>query len=245
MKKLLHTLFIFKIELKLFLILSLTFILFTIIGTVSHEYGHYFVAKSLGYDAEVSYGYTNCNDEVARQFMDSVETKYPNKEDFKIDFPEKEKYISVAKKYSKDYFLITLGGPLQTMITGTLGLLFLYFKKEKFMGSKNNNLLSWLLVFISLFWLRQLANFLVWIASYFYSGDLSKSMDEIKATLYLQLPIGTFIFSTALIASLVLSFIIFKIIPKEKRITFIAAGLVGGILGYIFWLILIGPIVMP
>ena len=243
--KLLHTLFIFKIELKLFLILSLTFILFTIIGTVSHEYGHYFVAKSLGYDAEVSYAYTNFSDKKFDLFMDSIDSKYPNDEELKKDFPEKERYLTATKKHGKDYFLITLGGPLQTMLTGTLGLFFLYFKKEKFTGSKNNNLLSWLLVFISLFWLRQLANFLVWIASYFYSGDLSKSMDEIKATLYLQLPIGTFIFSTSLIASLVLSLIILKIIPKEKRITFIAAGLAGGILGYYIWLVLLGPIVMP
>ena len=243
--KLLHSLFIFKIELKLFFVLAFTFILFTIIGTVSHEYGHYFVAKSLDYDAEVSYAYTIWTDEIAEAFMDSVETKYPNKEDFKKDFPEKEKYNSVAKKYGKEDFLITLGGPFQTMLTGTIGLLFLYFKREKFNGSKKNNLMSWLLVFISLFWLRQLSNFLHWLVSYFFTGEFSMGGDEIRAALHLNLPIGTFAIGTAFIAAIILAFIILKIIPKEKRITFITAGLVGGMLGYYIWLVLLGPIVMP
>ena len=245
MMKLLYSLFIFKIELKLFLILSLTFILFTIIGTVSHEYGHYFVAKSLGYHAEVSYAFTNFSDEKFDLFIDSIDAKYPNNEDLKKDFPEKERYLTATKKYKEDDFLITLGGPFQTMLTGTLGLLFLNFKKEKFNGSKSNDLISWLLVFLSLFWLRQLSNFCLWMFKYFITGKFFINSDEVKVALYLHVQKGTFSTITALIASIFLAFIILKIVPKEKRITFITAGLVGGLLAYYIWLVLLGPIVMP
>lgn len=38
------------------IILSLGFICFTIIGTLSHEYGHIFVAQKLGYTTQLHYG---------------------------------------------------------------------------------------------------------------------------------------------------------------------------------------------
>lgn len=43
----------------------------------------------------------------------------------------------------------------------------------------------------------------------------------------------------------ILAVVIFKFIPIKQRLTFMAAGLVGGVTGFVFWLILFGKIIMP
>lgn len=46
-----------------FVFFTLLFILFTIIGTLSHEMGHIFVAKLLGYTTELHFGFMNTIEE--------------------------------------------------------------------------------------------------------------------------------------------------------------------------------------
>ena len=48
-----------SIDIKHLIYFSLGFVLFTIIGTVSHEYGNIIVAKSLGYETTLHYGSMN------------------------------------------------------------------------------------------------------------------------------------------------------------------------------------------
>jgi hypothetical protein len=48
-----------KFDLRLFVLLALGFIAFTVIGTVSHECGHYLAARCLGYKASLHYGSTS------------------------------------------------------------------------------------------------------------------------------------------------------------------------------------------
>ena len=111
--------------------MSLAFILSTIIGTVSHEFGHFTVAKSLGYSSTVSYGYTNWDDSKTRPFIDSVFSKYSKELEANLDFPRKKEFDLIQDKQIKDSFWITLGGPIQTMLTGTIGLLLLLNQKRK------------------------------------------------------------------------------------------------------------------
>ncbi len=48
-----------KIDIKYLKFITLGFVLFTIIGTISHELGHIIVAKSLGYETALYYGSMN------------------------------------------------------------------------------------------------------------------------------------------------------------------------------------------
>jgi hypothetical protein len=48
-----------RIDIKSLFILTIVFILFTAIGTVSHEYGHISVAKIYGYETSLHYGSMN------------------------------------------------------------------------------------------------------------------------------------------------------------------------------------------
>ena len=207
------TYFSFNSRLLFYLIAG--FVLATIIGTITHELGHYVVAKSLGYNAEINYGSTSW-------------TKKPNQ-----------------IKKDTDNFCISAGGPIETMATGSIGLLLLFIFRKKFYSADRLNLLQWVIVFTSLFWLRQTANFLTWIGGYMITGRFSLRSDEIILARLLNFPIWSISIVTAFAGILVLTLVVFKFIPALQRFTFLLAGIIGGIAGYIIWLHLLGPMIMP
>lgn len=198
----------------LFIWLFLSFIGATVIGTLSHELGHYVVAESLGYDAQIHYG-----------AMGVVQ--------------------SPADIRPSDGFWITFGGPLQTMLTGLIGLLLIFLYRERFRVAESLEVWQWLIVFIALFWLRQTANLTTWIGGYLWRGSWSGRGDEIRLARDLGIPEWTILSFTGLIGLIVLAFVIFKIIPDRQRWTFILAWLFGSITGYVLWLEVLGRVVMP
>lgn len=209
--------FSFTIDFKLLFLLIITFVLFTIIGTVSHESAHFIAAKIVGLDAILHYGSTSI---IIPDDFDGIITK------------------SVR-------FFVTLGGPLQTIFTGSLGLILLIFNRKKIISSKNLKIIHWAYVFLSLFWLRQTFNFITLITKYFIKGRYSKQMDEIKLARDLDIHDFSILIPTAFIGILVTFYVIFKYIPYNQRFTFIISGLIGGILGFYLWLILFGKYILP
>ncbi|HXD93697.1 MAG TPA: hypothetical protein VNX01_10815 [Bacteroidia bacterium] len=201
---------------RLFIGLFLAFIVATIIGTISHELGHYFVAKLFGYKAEINYAYTYWTpdnpDEIVP--LDNV-------------------------------FFITLGGPMQSMLTGTMGLILLYIFRNLFDIMHRLTFGQWTIIFLSLFWLRPTANLFTWIVGYILTGQFSSNGDEVELAKYLQLPNWTILTLTAIIGIIVLTVIVFKFIPTKQRMTFLISGLTGGITGYFLWLMLLGKYIMP
>lgn len=209
--------FSFTIDFKLLFSLIITFVLFTIIGTVSHETGHYLAAKIVGLDVIVHYGSTST---IIPDDFDGIITK-------------------------SELFLVTLGGPLQTIFTGTLGLSLLLYNRKKIISLKKLKIIHWFYIFLSLFWLRQSFNFITLITKYFIKGRYSKQMDEIKLARNLDIHDFSILIPTAFIGLLVAFYIISKYIPYNQRFTFIVSGLIGGILGFYFWLILFGKFILP
>jgi hypothetical protein len=204
------------IDRRLFLYLTIGFVLATIVGTLTHEFGHYITAKLLGFDAHIKYAstyYTKSN---------------PNQ--------------SFGRS---DIILITLGGPIQTMLTGTIGLFFLCIYHKSYRIAQQLSFIQWTLIFISLFWLRQTANFFTGLGTYIIFGKVSNHSDEIRLDRYFGLHGWTLTTLTATIGIIVLSIIVFRLIPLKQRLTFILSGLIGGISGYILWLYILGPKLIP
>lgn len=200
---------------RLFIWLFISFVIATVIGTFTHECGHYIVAKILGFDAKISYK--------------STEWKQSNP--------------NQVVKYS-DEFYILIAGPIETMLTGTIGLFFLFFSRKSFNKVMKLSVWQWILVFFSLFWLRQTANLVGSIGLYFITGNLNNHNDEIRLAGLMQLPIWTISILTGVIGSVVLAVVVFIFIPMNQRITFIASGFTGGVAGYVFWLILFGKFLL-
>ena len=200
----------FKIDKRLLFLLSLTFIGATVIGTISHEFGHYLAAKIMGLDAHINYAMTWLTNNNQMSFSQEA--------------------------------WFTLAGPLQTMLTGTIGFFFLYC------SPKPTSQLSpgqWTLVFLTLFWLRQSANFIVVAGTSILTGKTRETEDEIKLSHYLNWPEWSIISASGLAGFIVLAFVLFKFIPKSQRLTFILSGLIGGISGYLLWLVYFGKLIMP
>ena len=196
--------------------LILGFMASTIIGTISHEAGHYITAKALGYHARINY-------------MSTIDILLING---KLTDP-------------KERMLITLGGPVQTILTGTIGLVLLFFFRRSFQSASKLNLKQWLIIFITLFWLRQTANFVIWVSNYFINGQFLTRGDEVKLARYFGLPEATIVTITALAGAIILFTVIFKFIPIALRFTFISAGLIRGIAGYLLWFGGLGEMIMP
>jgi hypothetical protein len=211
-----HNLFGSKFERRTFLYLIFGFIVAVIVGTVSHELGHYGVAKVMGLDASLSYGWVSI---------------YP---------PHSERIITES-----EWFLITLGGPLQTMLTGTIGLGLIFLLRTDFLSAQKLSFTQWTLVFITFFWSRQSANFLTEVILSLTTEDLLCTSDELKLSQFLQLPDYALSYVTGIIGFFILSLVFFKFIPRAQRLTFISAGIVGSPLGIFLWFGWLGKILLP
>ncbi len=201
-----------KFQLKSFSFLSVAFFLTVIIGTLTHEMGHYLAAKLLGYSAEIHFDRTS------------------------YIIPEIEKITHL------DQLLVTIGGPFQTIIFGTIGYIIL-LKGAK---TKEFTIIQWVAVFLSFFWSRELFNL---ISGLFY-GILNKSEsffggDEAIISKLLHLPTYFFSILLGLIGLIILIDVTFRLIPKTIRIEFISSGLVSCFIGYYVWMYQLGSLILP
>jgi len=247
-----------SIDIKHLIFISLGFVLFTIIGTVSHEYGHIIVAKSLGYETTLRYvsmsyypkGYSDDKDVKAFKNLtkDYVGIEYDS---WPKEIKEKAKEYNniLEKRYwnekSNNGLFITIGGPLQTTLTGTIGLLILIWRRKS-IYKNGMKTLDWLVVFLSLFWLREVFNLVTSIGGELISSNgIWFGGDELHISQELNLWSGTIPIILATLGIAIAIYVIFKIIPKKIRLTFILSGIIGGIMGFILWMNIIGPKILP
>ena len=222
---------------------SVAFILFTIVGTLTHEYGHIAVAKTLGYETTLHYGSMNWDRSEIYKELNSIYTENQNEIENGLPFQEKEDFEKRIKKLKRDNLYVILGGPIQTMLTGILGLMLLYFRNEKI---KRNGLqlFDWFAVFLSLFWLREVFNLVMSVSKGLMGGNYFGG-DEAKISRLLEFPVGAVPILLGFLGLIVSLFVVFKVVSKEIRFTFIIGGLIGGISGFILWLRILGPIILP
>lgn len=225
----------------------LAFIVFTVVGALSHEYGHIAVAKMLGYKTELRHASMNYNIHesdnskwlglVMRSCMDEIQNDIP--------FPEKDEYLNRMAIYKSHSLWVRLGGPIQTMLTGTIGLIILLVRRKQ-IKQVGFQTLDWFAVLLSLFWIRQVANLSITVVSGFLTND-DKFFggDEAVISYYLNLPSGTVSIITGILGFVICTYSIFWLIPKNHRFSFILGGLAGGSLGYVLWMQILGPILLP
>jgi hypothetical protein len=249
-------------SLKNFILLSLTFILFTIVGTLTHESGHMAVAKYYGYETTLHYGSmswdkgSNATKPWKADF-DTIQAIYwRNKidEDNDIRHSESRRQDSLASKikerysqgeYKQESALITIGGPAQTLLTSILGVFILLYRRKSIV-QRGMKIGDWLALFLALFSLRFVANLTLSVLSELWKPNGTYfGGDEARLARSLDVHLGTFAVPLFLIGAAIALWVIFKVLPLKNRFTFIISGLVGGISGYLIWLEWLGPVILP
>lgn len=220
---------------------STCFVFLTIFGTIHHELGHIVIAKLLGYDTILHYSSMEWNSDIKKSITDF----YIKNESIIIEMRPFQNSIQYYKKLDKIYydeFLIVLGGVLHTIITGSIAFFLLVFNKK----IKSRRILFWFLVFLSLFWSREIFNLFKGALQFIFKKSSSLFWgDELKISTYLNLFEGTVSILLGIIGLLILSVVFFKIIPIKYRLSFIFSALIGSFIGYVLWMILVGPLILP
>lgn len=248
----------FRVNIKFSFYIILSFMMFTVVGTLTHELGHIAVAKYLGYETELHYGSMNYNYKKYHEDEDVIKANTIfNELDSKTveaeDLIKGEKFGElnrlrdlIDKKYPNDKkhsFYITLGGPIQTILTSFIGLYILWRRETK--DRYSLQFIDWLGVFLSLFILREVFNFFTASYSSLFFNRSNFHGDEFRLSRYLDLN-EWFIPSITLIIGLMISlFIIFRVIPIRYRFSFIISGLIGGVLGFLIWFGFLGSLLLP
>lgn len=232
------------------------FIFFTAFGTMMHELGHAAVAEFFGYDTHINHRsvrYFNAEKE-----RDSLYVEYKRiwnvnyqkiqaEETFEKQERWKELSVDLAMKYppkpKHHQIWITLGGPLQTILTGLLGLFILFYRKSK--QKEFFVFLDWLGVFLALFVLREVFNFVMAVFEKVFQARDNTSGDEFKLSYYFELNPWTVPAIGFIIGMVISLYVIFRVIPIRYRFTFTISGLVGGVLGFLIWFDGLGPILFP
>lgn len=217
----------------------------TVIGTITHELGHYTAAKIIGHEAKINYAHAFSDNPTLSSELKLIYEKHYEDIKEKKDFPLKERLQTLRTQQIEEAKIMSLGGPLQTMLTGTLGFILLLRNRKNIYKNGKLKLIGWIYIFLSLFWLRQVTNFLVAIASLIITKETHISGDEMSLAKLYKLPIWSIQTTTGILGIIICGYIFFKIIPRAQRLTFIIAGLFGGIAGYYLWLVKYGKIIMP
>jgi len=141
---------------RTFLYFFLCFILSVPIGTVSHELGHYVVADYFEYEPTLHFDRVNYNTRAEHERLLSIYSDNKEAIDNDLDFIGKKNYFASRNKFKSERLFVTLGGVLQTLFVGSVGLIFLYKRRRR--NVKELDKVEWLFVFLSLFWMRQVFN---------------------------------------------------------------------------------------
>ncbi len=232
-------------NIRLFLFLAFTFICFTIIGTLTHEFGHYAAAKYVGLQPTLHFQSVDSELSENEIELDKILALYQKEIDAKKDFPAKKRFDTIIELERKNDFIHTAAGPIQTMLTGTVGFILLLVYRKNFFASQKLNMRQWLLVFLSLFWLREVFNTSMAICLLIISKENEFYGDEFVLSKHLALPSFTLPIATALIGIIICCVVVFKFIPSAQRKIFLSAGFVGGIIGFVLWMYIVGPILLP
>jgi hypothetical protein len=214
---------------------------------------HYIPAKIYGFKPKLHYGSVSFGSYPDGETMRAYYDKHKAKINSSENSPEKENFNNWEEKNHFKQFIITLCGPLQTIITGTIGFLVLWFNRNKIRMHGVLSLKDWVMVLLCFFWSRQLANVLLWTIRYATTGEIRYTGDEIQLAMYLfslkpgnlLLAAGSISYATAIAALAIILCTIFYIIPSRQRYTFFVAGLLGSALGWTIWMRTLGPVLMP
>ena len=197
------------------------FFVAAIAGTLLHECGHALMAMFFGFHPEVHYAYCT-------SLCDA-------------DGEAIQQGLLIYRQYPERMW-ITLGGPLQTILTGTIGIAGLIaLRRKAIVDAYNPKHLLWII--LAYFHSRWVMNSAGILYKVYVSGNDSRS-DEVRLFKYWNIDVATGTWMLLIVSSLLLGYVTFVLV-RNHRWQLIVYGALGSIAGGWFWLVWAGPVLMP
>lgn len=200
--------------------LQIFFVFFvaTIAGTLLHECGHAFVAMLFGFHPTIHYSSTGILSPAdLAAFRES----------------------SVLYRVYPESFWILIGGPLQTIGTGVIGIVgLLVLSRKTIIDAWRSKHLLWLV--LSFFMSRQVYN----AVGILVKKGRKRTSDEEKLFDYLGIDVHIGVWCMLMVFGLVLAYITFALV-KKHRWQLIVFGALGSCVGAVFWLYSMGRYILP
>jgi hypothetical protein len=230
-------------QLRHALIFACAFIAFTVIGTISHELGHIGVARTLGYQTTLHYGSMNWDRTTESDSLKASCSGW-NSNETTLSETEREQCRKQYYELWRNAVFISAGGPLQTMLTGSIGFLILLLRRRVFMIPEFG-FQDWTWVFLSFFWLRQVFNPVYALASRGVEPQFTLRGDEANIAFALDWPVWSLPIGLGIIGLILVLYVIFRLIPMRFRKPLLVGGFIGGGFGYWLWMYVLGPVLLP
>lgn len=215
---------------------AIGFIISIIIGTITHEVGHYIVGDVLGYNATISYNRTVYDIDYTQ--INSIMNTYCYEINNKLPFPGKEEMYVTMDKLDRDSFWMYSGGMLMSNAIGLLGLVLLFLHKRITIS-------YWVSLFMSFFFVRSGLILISLLSSFFLFNNKNIYSDETKLSLLMELDFWIVPIVLGSLSLVVCFLIYYKLIPKHYKLPFLIGGVIGGFSGVILWFSILGPWLLP
>ncbi len=231
---------------RLFFLLYIGITVTTVAGILLHECGHWTLHEYFGNKSRIGYDHTLIYEpNKITHRLRAIEAEYPYATDNNLDFPLRKEYEVLAKEARREGMIGVAGGPLVTMFIVTTALIFL-FRYRKKNGTKSTLPVSqWFFVCLSLFCVRNLYGLLIAGISFHISRYKNIHGDEFELSDGFGWNAWSLPVAMAVISVLIICLVIFRIVPKQQRAAFFFAGLLAELSVLYFWIILLGPKLMP
>ncbi len=131
------------------------------------------------------------------------------------------------------------GGMMVNISIGSIGYIIL--KKQHHL-LKNEYLKAFLIV-LTFFWSRQIVILISDLRELVYDSPILT--DEQKVSLQLSLPKNLLSILLGVIAIYLCCNAVLRFLPKKEIMPFRVAGIIGSVLGYLFWFRVLGPGILP
>jgi hypothetical protein len=222
----------------------LLFVPMAAIGTVTHELGHCAVAWALGWEPVLHHSHVT--------FDGQSWVEYKNLRGY-----ERAGILADAgteaqerwKELRRENVWITLGGPLQTTLTGTAGLIWLIILWRRASAGSPPGVAGWTATLLALFWSRELycgTMHSIYRLLVLLGGLHGRSFttDEALLSRWWGMPEWVVPLLTGAVGLAICVQAVW-LYPQGRRLHLLVGGAIGGFTGFYLWARLLGPILLP
>ena len=240
---------------RLFANLLLCFLIIPVIIIVSHEGGHYAVARMQGHsNARLHYNHTDTGRNAIIEEYRAVKRRNKLAIAIHQPFAEQEQYNKLHEQYEglweayKDWkftsreALLYAAGPMVNMMTAIIGIALLLYYRSRFRQMQKLNPGQWLIIFAAISCYQYVFT-LIGVAFHpWFDPDFRT--DAYKVSVHFGLYPWTFNILEGIFGVWAFWFA-YKYVPRGQRFTLLAASVTGIGAGTALWWYYLGPLLLP